>query len=600
LRIDRALTVQAQRRRPAFARNEDGAVAVIVALLLVVLLGFVALGVDTASLYRARAQLQSVSDLTAMSAAALPAEATTRAGNAMTRNDTTADQLSQLETGRFLRNPAIAREARFTPLPTGAKGVNAVRVVLTEESPLHFAKIFTEDSHVSLTRAATATRTGAASFALDSHILSLSGANLNNALVGEFGADAALGQGDAEVLAQAEIDLGGLMTALRNEIGDTSLNPADILDRTVDVAQVVRALQSTLPPAVADRLQALEGAAGSNEIAVAALVGGIDTALGLTATGFLTQIDVTALDIVRAVAGADPEGGITLSADIAVPGVLSATTSIRAAEPAAQSGRIALGEEGVQLHRAATRLKTDISVAPAPLGPLGTGVQVASMNLPLYVEVAGATATLDALSCDTSDPANAAARFGTTATPLHPANGTSLAALYLGNLPAGADTNAAVDPAGLDFADLLDISVVIDLPLLPDVVIPGIVIQARSYATVGTSSQQSVTFTHADVAQGNLVKEFGSEQLLGSGVQSLLSPDNLELRVKPGQQGLIGGLAAPVIADLMQSLPATLAAGLVAPVDGVLDGALASAGIRLGAGELTLKNHHCELIRLVR
>ena len=53
-----------------FAAAEDGAVAVIVSLLMTVLMGFVALGVDVAWLYGERAKLQSFADLSAISAMA--------------------------------------------------------------------------------------------------------------------------------------------------------------------------------------------------------------------------------------------------------------------------------------------------------------------------------------------------------------------------------------------------------------------------------------------------------------------------------------------------------------------------------------------------
>ena len=178
-----------------FRKDEDGAVAVIVSLLLVVLLGFTALGVDVASLYRQRAVLQSTADLAAVSAMAVPETATSRAQYVLTRNGATAQTLQTLQTGRFLRNPDIAAGERFTALPQGSPGINAVSLVLQKDAPLHFARIFSDDTHVSLDRTSLATRTGSASFALDSHILHLDGTSLNNALTSDFGADAAIDLG---------------------------------------------------------------------------------------------------------------------------------------------------------------------------------------------------------------------------------------------------------------------------------------------------------------------------------------------------------------------------------------------------------------------
>ncbi len=582
-----------------FATDEDGAIAVIVALLLVVLMGFTALGVDVASLYRERAQLQSVSDLTALSAVAVPEDATSRATNALGRNALSAAALETLETGRYLRNPALAYENRFTPLAADNPRVNAVRVVLENDAALHFARIFTTDTHVTLDRTALSSRTGAASFSLDGYLVALGGTSLNDALNLRFGGGATISLGDQNALANADIDLGALLEALDTRTGGPQRNPAEILNGTRSASSIIDALQSVLPASLASRLNALAAAAGSTSVEVAALVGGIDTDLGLTVTDFTTRIDISALDVVKAlIASEASDEGVVLNTKIAVPGVIMAQTDLKAGEPPARSGWIALGEEGVQLNRAGLRLKSDIKVQPNLLGNLGVGIKVASIDLPVYTELAGSTATLDALSCQITSRSGVAAKFSTSATPLHPANGTSVAALYLGKLAEGAST--PINPASLDFADLLSIDVVIDLPLLPDITIPGITIQARSHATVGTSRKETLSFTHQDVANGTLTKSFGSGDVLSGAVNSLLSPSNTQLRVKPGQQGLVSGLAAPLVSGLLQVLPDRLLTGLAAPLDAVLDNTLASAGVRMGAGELTLTGHHCEPIRLVR
>ena len=96
-----------------FVNDEEGSVAITVSLLLIVLLGFVALGVDVASLYRERAQLQSVSDLTAMSAMAAPQDAVNRANYVLARNAKSLESLETMQTGRFLRNPAVAPKDRI-------------------------------------------------------------------------------------------------------------------------------------------------------------------------------------------------------------------------------------------------------------------------------------------------------------------------------------------------------------------------------------------------------------------------------------------------------------------------------------------------------
>ena len=584
-----------------FVNDEEGSVAITVSLLLIVLLGFVALGVDVASLYRERAQLQSVSDLTAMSAMAAPQDAVNRANYVLARNAKSLESLETMQTGRFLRNPAVAPKDRFTVLPEGSKGINAVRVVLQDDAPIHFARIFTDDNHVALDRTALATRTGAASFSLNSHLVSLDMAALNQALALRFGAGASFSVADMNVLSEATVDLGALLAALDAQIGGADRNPAEVLNSTASVDDLISTLQSILPLSTAYRLETLATVSGSDTVAVSALVGGIDTDLGLTATEFVSQIELSALDVIKALIASDAaEEWIALEGDVAVPGVIHASTTLTAGEPPAQSGWIALGEEGVQLHRAALRLRTDVAVETDILGNLGVGVQVARVDLPIYIELAGSTAMLDQIGCNIADSQDVAARFLTAHTPLHPANGTSVAALYLGELAVDASATDPIDPSDLGFADLLDLDIVIDLPLLPDVTISGLTIPARSNVGVGASQQDTITFNHDDVTNDRTTKSFESGDLLATAITDLLSPQKLELRVKPGQQGLVSGLVAPVVAGLLDLLPARLLSGLSGPVDDVLDSTLAGLGLELGSGELTLTGHHCEPIRLVR
>jgi uncharacterized membrane protein len=584
-----------------FTRDEDGAIAVIVALLLTVLMGFTALGVDVGALYRERAQLQSVSDLSALSAMARPAQATQRATDVIARNSRAPVRLETLKQGRFLRNPAIAPDARFTVQPAGAPGNNAVRVVLEKDAPLYFAQIFTDQTDVTLNRAAIASRTGAASFSLGSHIANLGGTSLNDALGLQFGASAQIGIGDMDALADARIDLGALLEALDNVTGSTARNPAEVLNTTPTAGQLLSALQRILPAGLASSLDGLTGAAGSSDFAVASLVGGIDSNLGLTATEFLGEIEISALDVVRALVAAEPSaGGARVDAQVAVPGLLNLDTRLTAGEPPAESGWIALGENGVQLHRAATRLKTDLTLAPDLLGSLGVGVAVTSVNLPLYVELAGATAELDHINCLDPAPQNLAARFRTAHTKLHPGNGTSVAALYLGQLVQNGNPNGPINPAQLGFADLISLRIVIDLPILPDIVIPGLVIQARSKVAVGRSQEETIIYSPDDVKSGNTTKTFGSGDLLSTAVQDLLAPETTEVRVKPQQAGLVSGLVAPVVASVLATVPNRLLSALAGPVDTVLDTTLAAVGLEVGTGELTLTGHHCELVRLVR
>ncbi len=585
-----------------FAKDEDGAVAVIVALMLTVLFGFVALGVDVASLYRDRAQLQAAGDLAAMSGVANTAQASPRAGAALARNGHSADALRTLQLGRFLRNPELPRTERFKPLPAGAPGINAVALTVEDDAPLHFARVFADKDRITLDRTSTAIRTGAASFSLTSNLLRLEGATLGNLLSDVFGAEVSLSAQEAGVLSDVSVNAGDFLVALEDVTGLNRRNPAAILDQSTDAQAILEAASRVAPGGAGAILSGLATAAGGmGGVPVTAVLGGIDTDLGLTAVEFASDLEISALDILRALAASDQAGGeVTAQAVAGVPGVLSVAARLAMGEPPAHSSLVGIGEQGVQLNRAAARLKADVGFALDTLPLLGQGISLTRLHLPIYAEVAGSTATLENLSCALPEPTSVAARFSTAPTELHPSNGTSVAALYLGNIAQDVFERGPIDPANIGFADIAEIELRIDLPLLPDIVLPGITLQARSNLPIGTSARKSLTFTRAEIERGETTKHFGSEQLLGSAVSGLLSPDRLEVRVKPQQQGLISGLFAPLLETALAALPEALLLGLVSPLDGVLDGLLASAGIRLGEGALTLEEHHCEMVRLVR
>ncbi|SMY08928.1 hypothetical protein LOM8899_03087 [Flavimaricola marinus] len=584
-----------------FLADEDGAVAVIVALLLTVLLGFVALGVDVASLYRERAQLQSVSDLAAMSAIADTDNAETRVSDVIAMNSRTSASVLDLTTGRFLRNPELPPGQRFTPLPDGSPGINAVTVALADVAPIHFATIFSGQTSVELDRRAMATRTGAASFALDSHILRLDGDRLNEGLSELLRASVSLSAGDIQVLAEASLNLGELLDALGNEIGFDARNPAEILNATMDAAALIRAMQAILPADVASRLAGISALSGGVSMSVASLVGGIDADLGLTADDFVAGIEVAALDVIRAIILTSPnQESVSLDVGVSIAGVSNVDATVISGEPPATSGWIALGEEGVQLHRAAARIQVETELSPALLGNLGVGVSVAELRLPLYVELAGSTATLERINCRLTEPTSIAARFLTAHTPLHPANGTAVAALYLGNIEMPASPTNAINPSHLEFADILRLDVVIDLPLLPDIVLADVTVQARSMARVGRSKVETIQFTQAQITAGDTTAGFGSGDLLTTGIASLLSPETTEFRIKPEQGDLLSGVGGPVIETVLELLPARLLAALAAPLDNAIDATLEAAGLHVGEGDLTLTGHHCEPIRLVQ
>lgn len=582
-----------------FRAETDGAVAVIVALTLVMLMGFVALGIDTASLYRERHKLQTVTDLAALSAVPDPTAARDRAAVAKTTNGLPDAAVEEVILGRYLRNPALPAGARFSPLPEGAPGINAVSVRLRNDAPLSFGRILTDEDHVTLRSTAMAARTGAISFSLDSGLAQFDGAVLASLLTSTYSSSVQLSAADVTVLAETQISVGDILAVLASELGFSNANPAEILNQSATPAQVLAAMRQ-LAPDLERTLDALTGAE-SETLIIAEIVGGLDTELGLTVLELVDSLDVSALDLLMAVAGATRSGDpMTLDTQAAVPGLLTQSVTVTAAEPPAHSGWITMGEPGVTLSRAAMRLDLDTEFDPSLLAPLLTNVAATRLRVPVFLELAGATATLDRMSCN-EDPSSRAAEFVTAPTPLDPSNGTAIAALYIGDL-SGSDfaRTGRIAPSDLGYADVLEMHITIPVPLLPDIIVGPLTLQMRSSVTVGQSDTDRISFTRADIEAGRTQQSFGSETLLTSSVSDLLSADTTDIRFKPGQDGLVSQLSAGLLNSLESMLPGVIADTLTAPLDGVLDATLASLGIQVGAGVLTVEALHCERALLVR
>ena len=595
-------TPQFRSRIHRFSREESGVVVVVVALGLIMLMGFAALAIDVGMLYRDRAQLQAKADVAALSIVPDFSDAQLRATRSLGQNAQDPNSLFDMQLGRFLRNPAIPKEDRFTPLPSGSAGINAVVLKLQDDSPLYFAQVFVDEDTTRINVKSTALRTGAASFTLGSHLIKLNETSLSQALDQSLGANIALSAGDIALLSSSTFSAGAFLDAVSTQIDFDALNPAEILDQPVPASDVIAALEAVLPAGLPSDLSGIEFSNALPTLTIRELVSGSATDLGLSTIDLLKETRTNAREVLAALANPGATGApITLDVAASAPGILDLETQLSLGEPPVQSGVIAMGEVDVTLHSAAAKLRADVSVSPETLGTLAPGVEVTRLKLPLFTELAGASATLTELSCTGEDPNALAAKFETSQSELHPSNGASIAALYLGALPIDPmTTTAAIDPTTLDFADILDISITINVPLLPDIKLADITLQARSFVSVGQSQKETITFTKGDLASGRNKQSFGSGDLLETAVQSLLSPQNLELRTKPGQSGLDDTMVADVLSSVLNALPAALLANLLSPLDNVLDGMLRSLGVELGVGELTLTDHLCEVPKLVR
>lgn len=581
-----------RRRLIRFAQDDSGIATVVIGLLLVVLAGFAALGIDVASLYAQQRDLQAKADLTAVSAAAhLPSPQST-ADATLEGNGLAAGNLQSLSFGTYTPDPALAIAARYAASAQTDAATNGVSVVLTRPAPLYFARVFTSADSVTLKATATAARLKAASFTLGSRLLSLDAGVLNGLLSAALGTQVNLSLMDYQNLANANVDLLSFSKALGTRAGLTVDNFQDLLDGNVSYGNVVGALLDTVGVSGAQQpLTVLLNAVGSSTLGTRQLINPQGDALGLQIEDVLPAIQVSALDMLTAAADVvTAQRQVTLGVSTAVPGVLSSSVNLLIGEHAIDSGYVTIGSPGATVHTAQTRLMVTANLDPTLLSGLGAGVSPVSVQLPLYLEIAAATAQLRTVSCGVTDPSATVATFSTGYSGIDDGaqTGTHLLDLYLGNFNAALFTNTGtpLSVQNLGFANLLNVNL-LGLQL--------ITIQGKSFVAVGQSTTTSTAFTLSDM-QGHVIKTVTSGDLLSSAVGTLLG--NTQLQVSPGT--LLGVLVAPLVNPLLSVLPAVLNTGLLTPVDSLIDGLLGALGIGVGQADLTLDGISCAPPRLIQ
>lgn len=582
-----------------FREDESGAVAIIVALLLTVLLGFVGFGVDFGLLTRDKTRLQGTADLAAISAVADVTAAQSRAAEVVTRATMVPAEMTALRYGRYVPDPEVPPAARFTELDASDRSVNAVRVDLRRPTPVVFAASFLPQNEVMLNATATAMQARGASFGLSSGLARLEQGAVNALLQRSLGSEVSLSVLDHNALMSSRLDLLQTFAPLATTTDLTAANYRDILDLTLPLPDLLDLFAQAQVGTAAAVLADLARVAPDTDIALADLVTLTDGELGLVLNDFIEATEVSALEmLVASLDVVTADRAVDLDLGLTIPGVLSVQSSLLVQERPAESGLIAVGEEEATLHTAQTRLRSDIALAPNLLTGLGGGVSVLALELPIYVELANARATLAEVNCRPASADDPVAVFQTGTGLRGTTNGPHVAELFLGAFTQAQFTApGGLRPADLQYADILDVALEVRV-LLIRIRIPLLTLQARAHIAVGTSQSNEISFTQNDLMHGPASKSIATKALLGSAVGSLLG--SADIRVKPSQLGLVDAVLAPLVNSIIALLPARLLSDVLAPVDQTLDAVLTTAGLELGTAELTLNNVHCTRPRLMR
>ena len=432
---------------------------------------------------------------------------------------------------------------------------NAARVTLTTKTPLYFARYLTGASYFNITTTATATSTEMATFAIGSRLLSVNGGALNALLGAMLGTTLSLSVMDYNALISAKIDALDFLSALATRVNLTAGTYNDLLNSNVKVGDIIAAALTTqqitnganaATTALSTISQAVTGS--STKISPGTLID-----LGPFANLTIGQkpkvgASVSVFDLINTVAQiANGSNQIATSVNLGLPGLANVSVVVTIGERPVGSSWIAMGTQGVSVHTAQTRILATINV-------LGSG-SIASINLPVYVEVASGTATLNAVSCGHPNINTSQVTIGVT---------PGIVDAWIGNVTMADMTNFTTKP---------------NPPPATLVTVLGIPITGLAHAGMGNTTPTNVNFSYSDIQAGTK-KTVTTTNFLTSLTSSLLGDLTLN----------IGGIPLPGLGALVTGI----LSAVTSPIDQVLASLLSTLGIGLGQVDVWVLGIRCD------
>ena len=551
-------------RARGFRRERGGNVAIMVALGTALLMGVSAVGLDLGVVFQARRKAQGAVDVAAMVAAANPGQAETLARQSLTDNGYGTGSPVSITAGAYAAKSQVAPASRFQ---SGGAPSNAVRVALETSVRTNFARALGLAPLVPIRVTGTAAQAQFAAFSLGSGTVALQGGIANALLGAMLGAKLSLSVMDYNALAGAHVDAFRFLDALSTSLNLQAASYSDVLQSNASIGQIIPALQvaargemnaAPVLSALGTLLGNLTGSAGAGGTVPVSQIVDLGDAASLGPARGSAGPKVPLLSLITDAASiANGQRQIAIDLGASLPGLLSARVTLAVGERRQSSSWVQPGTSNATIHTAQTRLLIEVTLT----APLGLG----SINLPIYAEVAPATATLKSVTC----PWSAASQRKVTI-----AAQPGLLTLAVAKVPPSAIAVGAATP------DLSQPAPLINLPL--------IWVKGLARTTVAPASPQTLTFSDSDIANQvtRTVTSTGlTTSLTGSLIQSLtLSVDGFDL--------VLLTLLKPLLMPVLSTVTPTL--------DQILDNVLALLGIRLGYADVTVDGIRCDQAVLVQ
>jgi uncharacterized membrane protein len=562
----------------AFAKNERGGAALLFAAGIFVLFGFGAMAVDVGSFFYEKRRQQTANDLAALAAAADLPRAKAAAQATAGSNGYPADTVLTVQTGIYNADATIPVNNRFTP-STGTTA-NAVKVEMRGVTQMLLGRVLAaspsstaqanttlaslSSGDVPIGSSAIAVQDAQAAFAVGSRLAQLDGGLLNSLLGSLLGSSVSLSVMDYNGLAQARIDLFTFSKYLAVRANLSAVTYDDVLKANVKLGDVLYAAQqaardnSTSSVTANNALSQLATATANStqRVDLTKLISfGPAGQTALSLPGPITA-SLTALDLVSAVAQiSNGTRQIDTGLSINIPGLASVTLKLAIGERPVGTTLVSVGRAGATVHTAQTRLLLMINL-------VGSG-QASLVNLPLYLELASATARLSSVQCNAGDVTSSRVTLGVT---------PAVVDAWIGQVSMTDFNNFSTSPNP-------PAAVVLNLGLLK--------VTLRAHATMTNLAETPVSFTYPEILRGD--KHTTSTQDFIASLLSRLFGD-LEIRLDPlgldlgGVGNLVGGVVAAA----------------ATPIDQLLTGVLGTLGIGLGQADSWVTGVRCGGSLLVR
>lgn len=534
--------------------SEDGAIAIIMALFLMVCVSLAAIAVDMGALYLERRTAQGAADLAAMAAAGDLDRAEDAARATLASNGFGDVSTLSVVKGRYEGDAALAPGARFV---AGREPYNAVRLDMARGGRLYFAKSFMAEPEISVSAVGAAD--AQATFSIGSRLASVNGGLLNALLGSLLGGNISLSAMDYRSLLDANVSLDGFLSALAAEIDLTAGTYSELLSSDVRVGNVLDAIAKAATSggdAQAGHVAATLASqiAGTATVPVNTLVdlGPLANAeIGQPHAGLASDVNVMSLLSAAAIAA---NGGKQVAVNLggSVPGLLSLTLDLAVGEVAQHSGWVAVGQQGATVRTAQTRLRLVAEVG-------GTGLLAGvRVRLPLYIEIAAAEARLAGLTCGVAQDGAREALI--EARP-------AVVRAWIGDVAPGGLSSFGT---GVPVAN----ASVVQVPLIS--------VSASAFAQMANAAATEMRFSQSDI-DGRLVKTAKVHDHLSSLVSSLLQ--NATLNVSVAGFGL--GVSA------IKALVLSLLSPVVSALDPLVASLLKAVGVSLGEVDVQVNGLRC-------